>query len=535
MKLLDEEALVSDFCHSGDTVVALPRRNLLPRPAPDTTPAPTSADISTAIRAEITRSGPAAVAEAEAAAAAAAAALQQPQLQAAAPNAFAALAAALMGEADQVALEEALGSDGVAAMHAQLAALVRGMAAGEIGAGGGGGDGGPPFDLAALAGLQMVDSEEEQEDEEGGATARQGAAAACRRYVSHRCRCCRCCQRGCFDFDVINAHIFSLILLGLTEEDEEEQEEDVYYDDESEEEEGMEGSSGEEGGGGGPVLPEPEAAGLATLTEMGFSSGLARNALLLNHNSFDRALEWIMEHAEDEAAAAPLSQERLASIYRRRRRQQNAGHRGSSVAVDAEALTQACCCYCCCCCCRRCSFCQTLAHAISSSLPVTQLQDMGFPPVEASAALRMFGNAVEPAANWLLHMLPLRIPDASAERSGSSDAAAWSTAVAVAASEPAAIQRQQQLQQEHQGGSPVLPMLGSDGRSAAGRGSGSSGQEGSDGASREAWSEEFHSGAPAAVEQAQDESSEYGAAHSKTTGEDEQERQPASPEGSGST
>lgn len=48
------------------------------------------------------------------------------------------------------------------------------------------------------------------------------------------------------------------------------------------------------------------AGHLAALQEMGFPEALARNALLLHRNQFDRALEWAIDSADNPAASQPL-------------------------------------------------------------------------------------------------------------------------------------------------------------------------------------------------------------------------------------
>jgi uncharacterized UBP type Zn finger protein len=53
-------------------------------------------------------------------------------------------------------------------------------------------------------------------------------------------------------------------------------------------------------------VPELSSEHLASLREIGFSEELCRNGLLLHRNQFERALEWLLEHADDPDAAEPL-------------------------------------------------------------------------------------------------------------------------------------------------------------------------------------------------------------------------------------
>lgn len=61
-------------------------------------------------------------------------------------------------------------------------------------------------------------------------------------------------------------------------------------------------------------IPEPSADGIAQLTEMGFSEALARKALLLCRNNTDAALEWVLQHMEDEDAEAPPTEDELRQV-----------------------------------------------------------------------------------------------------------------------------------------------------------------------------------------------------------------------------
>lgn len=62
------------------------------------------------------------------------------------------------------------------------------------------------------------------------------------------------------------------------------------------------------------VIPQPSAAALAQLTEMGFGDQLSRNALLLQRNNVAAALDWLLQHGEEPEAAEPPSDERLQQV-----------------------------------------------------------------------------------------------------------------------------------------------------------------------------------------------------------------------------
>lgn len=65
-------------------------------------------------------------------------------------------------------------------------------------------------------------------------------------------------------------------------------------------------------------VPELDSAALGGLMEMGFPEALCRNALLMGRNRFEPALEWLLSHAEDPAAAEPLGcvREAIAAMLR---------------------------------------------------------------------------------------------------------------------------------------------------------------------------------------------------------------------------
>lgn len=61
-------------------------------------------------------------------------------------------------------------------------------------------------------------------------------------------------------------------------------------------------------------MPEPPADRIAQLTDMGFSETLARNALLLRRGHVEQALDWLLQHGDDPAAAEPPTQEQLRQV-----------------------------------------------------------------------------------------------------------------------------------------------------------------------------------------------------------------------------
>ncbi|KAG2451389.1 hypothetical protein HYH02_003990 [Chlamydomonas schloesseri] len=64
-----------------------------------------------------------------------------------------------------------------------------------------------------------------------------------------------------------------------------------------------------------PVIPEPDAAAAAQLGEMGFGEAVVRKALLLHRNDMEQALNWLLQHGDDPAAAEPLTDDQLRQIY----------------------------------------------------------------------------------------------------------------------------------------------------------------------------------------------------------------------------
>ncbi|KAG2445735.1 hypothetical protein HXX76_000341 [Chlamydomonas incerta] len=64
-----------------------------------------------------------------------------------------------------------------------------------------------------------------------------------------------------------------------------------------------------------PVIPEPDESAAAQLGEMGFGEPVVRKALLLHRNDMEQALNWLLQHGDDPAAAEPLTDDQLRQIY----------------------------------------------------------------------------------------------------------------------------------------------------------------------------------------------------------------------------
>ena len=141
---------------------------------------------------------------------------------------------------------------------------------------------------------------------------------------------------------------------------------------------------------------EPDEAAVRQLQEMGFAEALCRKALQLRRNHVPAAAEWLLAHADDPAAAAPLTPEELRQLAgpsrrdrRRRLRRQFAYNLRQE--ADPEALHQ--------------------------------LMEMGFEDDQARRALRASANNVELACQMLLSNAALP-PLAAAGGPGDAAAAA---------------------------------------------------------------------------------------------------------------
>ena len=64
-------------------------------------------------------------------------------------------------------------------------------------------------------------------------------------------------------------------------------------------------------------MPEPNAALLGQLGDMGFTGGLARKALLLTRNRFASAVEYCLSHGDDAHADVPPTEQQLRRVYGR--------------------------------------------------------------------------------------------------------------------------------------------------------------------------------------------------------------------------
>jgi len=149
--------------------------------------------------------------------------------------------------------------------------------------------------------------------------------------------------------------------------------------DEDEAWESDEGPSDGESDGGQevppPPPPEPATEAVAQLEDMGFPPALARKALQLRAGSVPGAAEWLLAHADDPGAGAPLTEEelrRIAGPSRGAVRRQARERREASRRREADAGA------------------------------VRQLTEMGFEEARAHRALRATGNSVELACQLLL-------------------------------------------------------------------------------------------------------------------------------------
>ncbi len=64
------------------------------------------------------------------------------------------------------------------------------------------------------------------------------------------------------------------------------------------------------------AIPEPDPEAAQQLAEMGFGEAVVRKALLLHRNGLEAALNWLLQHGEDPAAAEPLTEEQLQQVGR---------------------------------------------------------------------------------------------------------------------------------------------------------------------------------------------------------------------------
>ncbi|KAL4859351.1 hypothetical protein ACK3TF_000469 [Chlorella vulgaris] len=296
-RVLREGSKLRDALADGDVVVLLPgRRVQLPRPpASPQSKGPSLREINAAIREDLARQGPGRLAAAEAAAQRQA---REPRPQQQQQPTDVLTEALMTGELGALRayleqLQESLrgpggggaapAADGAAAARANLALedLFGQVAVAAMQAGGGAGGG------AAAGGLLGDEDEEDEEEEEEE------------------------------DDELLTDEE------GEEEEEEEEEDEGELFDSEEEGSQYTEGELEEEEGGEGagellpPQVPELDSTHLAALMEMGFGEGLCRNALLMGRNRFDPALDWLLGHAEDPAAAEPLSDAQLARLYGR--------------------------------------------------------------------------------------------------------------------------------------------------------------------------------------------------------------------------
>ena len=215
------------------------------------------------------------------------------------------------------------------------------------------------------------------------------------------------------------------------------------------------------------VPPEPPAAAVAQLSEMGFGAPLVRKALLLSRNSVDLALEWLLQHGEEPGADEPPTQEQLRAVWGARRRRRAVAAPGAAAAGGAAAAPQATA--------GAGSAAGAAGAAAAAAAPqqqpqqpqappqqqqqqqqqpqqqqppvdeaaVAMLTDMGFAADAATRALRRFGGSVDLAVAYLL-----------GGGGGGGDAAPQQAAAGAPA-------QQQQQQQEEAGGDADMAEAGS--------------------------------------------------------------------------
>eukprot|EP00164_Ancoracysta_twista_P000341 GFYU01000468.1.p1 GENE.GFYU01000468.1~~GFYU01000468.1.p1 ORF type:complete len:395 (+),score=87.07 GFYU01000468.1:32-1216(+) len=108
------------------------------------------------------------------------------------------------------------------------------------------------------------------------------------------------------------------------------------------------------------TVPEPDPLSLHQLTEMGFPANRARKALVLNRSNIQLAMEWLLEHMDDDTIDEDLTPEQVQAITQ------------DEMSFQPDADT------------------------------VSQLREMGFSDNEINSALRATNNNYEAACAWLL-------------------------------------------------------------------------------------------------------------------------------------
>lgn len=145
--------------------------------------------------------------------------------------------------------------------------------------------------------------------------------------------------------------------------------------------------------------PEPQAANIAQLTDMGFAEAVARKALILTRDNVQLAVEWLFEHGDDPNAADPPTQEQLRLVYGRSRGRRRQGTAAAATAAavaaaggnaDGSGNNAA------------------VAAAVPAAIPVpvevvlSQLTEMGFDATAAQQALAHVGPHLDLAVGVLL-------------------------------------------------------------------------------------------------------------------------------------
>ncbi|PIO38506.1 hypothetical protein AB205_0036110, partial [Aquarana catesbeiana] len=129
---------------------------------------------------------------------------------------------------------------------------------------------------------------------------------------------------------------------------------------------------------------------LRQLTEMGFPESRAVKALRLNHMSVTQAMEWLIEHADDPAADAPLPNENIPEAVGDSASADPRTSLGATAEEPTDELTEI--------------FKKIRRKREFRPDPraVIALMEMGFDEKEVIDALRVNNNQQDAACEWLL-------------------------------------------------------------------------------------------------------------------------------------
>ena len=136
-----------------------------------------------------------------------------------------------------------------------------------------------------------------------------------------------------------------------------------------------------------PRAPSPIAIDptlISQLTEMGFSENRAIRALASNRLNVQRAMNWLLDHADDPDPSLdePVSQDALRRMLRPQLRRSAGRAPPPPGPVTPDT---------------------TVIHTLPTNIQMArQLQDMGFSEEQATEALRLTRNNFEAAAHYLL-------------------------------------------------------------------------------------------------------------------------------------